>query len=207
MSLWLTYQVELLFTSPLASGTPKRPGDIKAMLEARMPTSVPANAQPLLELGEEIGEEVEASEEVTKGYATFKRDDHGLYFEARCVRAHIKDCASRLQGILGIAALKAKVANRVYVEPPRLYLGKDKPDGTETRIIHVIVRQGPRSGFKDIDYVEDAHLKFSLKVLNDGLINENILQAIFEYGGVHGMGQERSQDFGRYQVAKLALVS
>jgi hypothetical protein len=35
-------------------------------------------------------------------------------------------------------------------------------------------------------------------VLDDGIITEDILKAIFEYGSIHGLGQERSQGWGRY---------
>lgn len=209
--MWKKYEVELSFTTPFASSTPKNPLDIEAMLKAKMPSEAPPNAIPLDKLAEQVGEEVEATEEVERGYATFKRDGNGLYYEARCVRAHIKDCANQLQGLLGIKALKAKVANRVYVEPAKIYLGKDttvlypysEPDGNETRIIHAMTPKGPRSSLKVIDYVEKPWLKFNLKVMEDGVISQAILEAIFEYGGTHGMGQERSQDWGKYEVVKL----
>jgi hypothetical protein len=204
--MWKKYEVQLQFTTPFASSTPKNPKDIEAMLEARMPSKPPENAMPIPELAEQIAGEVEATEEVERGYATFKRDDNGLYYEARCVRAHIKDCANQLQGILGIKALKAKVANRVYVEPAKIYLGKSEPDGNEVRIIHAMTMKGPRSSLKTIDYVVDAKLSFTLRVLEDGVIDRDILEAIFEYGGTHGIGQERSQDWGKYELVKLEEV-
>ncbi len=204
--MWAKYEVELKFTTPFASSTPKNPKDIVAMLEARMPAKPPEDALPLPELAEQVAIEVGATVEVERGYATFKRDDNGLYYEARCVRAHIKDCANQLQGLLNIKALKAKVANRVYVEPARIYLEKAEPDGNETRIIHAMTMKGPRSSLKTIDYVDKPTLKFRLKVLDDGVIDEEILKAIFEYGSEHGMGQERSQDWGKYELVRLGKV-
>lgn len=204
--MWTKYEVELKFTTPFASSTPKNPKDIAAMLEVRMPAKPPEDATPLPELAEQVGEEVGAAEEVERGYATFKRDDNGLYYEARCVRAHIKDCANQLQGLLGIKALKAKVANRVYVEPAKIHLAKSEPDGNETRIIHAMTMKGPRSSLKTIDYVDKPVLKFALKVLDDGVIDREILEAIFKYGGEHGMGQERSQDWGKYELVRLGEV-
>jgi len=204
--MWTKYEVELKFTTPFASSTPKNPKDIAAMLEARMPATPPEDAIPLPELAEQVAGEVEATTEVERGYATFKRDENGLYYEARCVRAHIKDCANQLQGLLGIKALKAKVANRVYVEPARIYLEKTEPDGSETRIIHAMTMKGPRSSLKTIDYVDKPILKFNLKVLDDDVIDRDILEAIFEYGSEHGMGQERSQDWGKYELVKLEEV-
>lgn len=201
--MWRRYEVELKFTSPFASSTPKNPKDIEAMLEAKMPSKPPPDATPIDELAEQVEEEVGATEEVERGYATFKRDDNGLYYEARCVRAHIKDCANILQNTLEVKALKSKVANRVYVEPDKIYLGKKEPDGSETRIVHAMTMKGPRSSLKVIDFINDARLKFRLVVLDDKVIDIDILKAIFQYGGTHGMGQERSQDWGKYELVKL----
>ena len=209
--MWKRYAVELRFTTPFASSTPKNPKDIEAMLIARAPSEAELRKRkdageeivPLDELGEQVAEEVKASEEVERGYATFKRDGKGLYYEARCVKAHIKDCANQLQGFLEIKALKSKVANRVYVEPAKIYLGKSEPDGNETRIVHAMTMKGPRSSLKTIDYVDRPTLKFTLKMLDDGVVDEAILKAIFEYGGEHGMGQERSQDWGKYELMEL----
>jgi len=212
--MWKKYNIELRFTTPFASSTPKNPKDIEAMLIARAPSESELKKRtkdgeeitPIPELAEQVAEEVGASEQVERGYATFKRDDKGLYYEARCVRAHIKDCANQLQEFLGIKALKSKVANRVYVEPAKIYLDKLHPDGSEVRIVHAMTMKGPRSSLKTIDYVDKPVLKFQLKVLDDGVIDEEILKAIFEYGGEHGMGQERNQDWGKYELVRLEEI-
>ena len=212
--MWKRYAVELRFTTPFASSTPRNPKDIEKMLIARTPSDSELRKRreageeivPLDELGEQVAEEVKASEEVERGYATFKRDGKGLYYEARCVKAHIKDCANQLQGFLEIKALKSKVANRVYVEPAKIYLDKSEPDGSEVRIVHAMTMKGPRSSLKTLDYVDSPILKFQLKVLDDGVVDEEILKAVFEYGGEHGMGQERSQDWGKYELVKLEEV-
>jgi len=212
LPMWTKYQVELVFTSPFASSIPKNTDEILAMLETRMMSEAQfskAKARgeepmPVDELAEQVADEVGADEKEERGWATFKKDEKGLYYEARCVKAHIKDNANILQGLLGIKALKAKLANRVYVVPAKIYvMGKDgikqKADGQEVRFIHVITPQGPRSSIKKIDYVTDATLSFNLKVLADKVITREILEKIFEYGSTHGMGQERSQDWGRYE--------
>lgn len=204
-TMWKRYTVTQHFTTPFASGTPKNLKDIEAMLENRMPATAPPEPVSIPELASQVAEEVGATEEIERdtegvkiGHAVFKHDGKGLYYEARCVRAHIKDCANALQKLLDIKALKSKVAQRVYVEPAKLYLGKSEPDDCEMRIIHVMTAKGVRNSLKKIDYVKDAELTFNLKVLDDGVVTEDILRSIFEYGSTHGMGQERSQDFGRY---------
>jgi len=213
--MWTLYSVELQFNDRFAASTPKNPEDIEIILGVRAPSQNSIerrekkgkNVTPLPELAEQVKEEVQAKEEVERGYATFKRDDNGLYYEARCVRAHLKDCANVIAGQLGIKGLKRRLADRVYVEPEKLYIDRKEPDGSETRIVHAMTPRGPRSSFKTFDYAERPRLGFTLKVLNDGVITKKILEKVFQYGEIHGMGQERGQDMGKYKVIKFEKVS
>lgn len=212
-TMWTKYQVVMRFTSPFAASEPKNKDEILAMLEHRMMTEAQyaeAKARgevltPVEELAEQVAEEVGATDEKEeRGWATFKRDEYGFYYEARCVKAHIKDNANILQGWLGFKALKAKLANRVYVVPAKIYVMgpqgiKQRADGQEVRFVHAMTPQGMRNSIKKIEYVTDAHITFNLKVLADKVITQEILEKILEYGSTHGMGQERSQDWGRYE--------
>lgn len=211
MQMWKRFNVELQFTGFFAASTPKHPKDIEAMLLSRAPSQVAIEKReakgesitPLPELAEQVKEEVEATEEIRRGYATFKRDEEGLYYEARCVKGHLKDCAEQLRPLLGISAFKPKVANKVYVEPIKIPLYKKDVAGHEIRFVQALTPRGKISAPKVFDYIDKPLMKFQLRVLNDGIITENMLKEIFEYGGVHGMGQERGQDFGRYELVKL----
>jgi len=203
--MWKKYDVRLQMTGRFAASLPRTREDIKAMLEHRAPVKPPANYISLEELEQEVvdkvgaeGEEVVEKDEEEYGWATFCRDDNGLYYEGRCIRGHLKDCAGQLQVFLKVKGLKAKVANKVYVETDKIYLDRRQPDGTELRYVQVMTRKGPRSAPKWIDYCEKPVLEFRLKVLDDGVIGRDILWAIFDYGSVHGLGQERSQGWGRY---------
>ena len=200
--MWKEYRVELTMEDKFAASIPKTKEEIGKMLEHRMPTRKPEGAVPIEELTEKVSEEVGTEGESTEpevGWATFKNNDKGLYYEGRCIRGHIKDCATQVKDLFpDTKAFKAKVANKVYVVNDVIPIGKDKPDGFEQRFIQVMTRQGPRSTYKYIDYVEGVKLEFTLRVLNDGVITEDMLQAIFDYGSVHGLGQERSQGWGRY---------
>ena len=199
--MWKRYEVKLQIEERLAASMPKTKEEIEKMLEYRVPTKVPDNATPLPELADKIVQEVGVEPEI--GWATFKRDENGLYYEGRCVRGHIKDCAQQIVSFFpDIKAFRAKVANKVYVETDKIYLGKDRPDGYEQRFIQVMTRQGPRSTYKFIDYVEKPILTFILRVLDDGVVTNEILEAIFEYGGTHGIGQERSQGWGKYKLLR-----
>ncbi len=169
-----------------------------------MPAKPPEDFIPLDELADAVAEKVgateEAEEEMKYGWATFPRNEDGLYYEGRCVRGHLKDCANQVKDAIKpeVKALKAKVANKVYVMTDVIPLGAKEIAGTVQRFVQVMTRQGPRSTIKYVDYLEKPVLTFRLNVLDDSIITYDILNSIFEYGSVHGMGQERSQGFGRY---------
>ena len=203
--MWRKYQVVLRFMGQFAAAIPKDPKEIRAMLENRMPKETPPGAVPIDELAIQVAEEVGADEEIQPGWATFKKNGAGLYYEGRCVRGHLKDAAQQLGNMMkgDLTAFKAKFANRVYVVEDVIPLGKKEPDGTEMRFIQVMTRQGPRSTYKYIDYVDRPDMSFTLKVLDDKVITEEHLRMVFEYGAVHGMGQERSQGWGRYELVTL----
>jgi len=205
--MWKKYEVELQMIGKFAASLPKTKEDIEQMLEHRMPATPPENFTPIAELTEEVAEKVgapaegeEEEEELKYGWATFPRNEEGLYYEGRCIRGHIKDCANQIRDAIKppVKALKAKVANKVYVMTDVIPLGANEPAGTEQRFVQVMTRMGPRSTIKYADYLEKPTLKFWLNVLDDGIITEDILNAIFEYGSIHGLGQERSQGWGRY---------
>jgi len=184
-----------------AAALPKTPEEIAGMLEHRMPTKKPAGAKQITELIDQVIEEV-VEEDVAPqfGGATFKHNDEGLYYEGRCIRGHLKDCATQVKSILKpeVKALKAKVANKVYVMTDVIPLGVKEIAGTEERFIQVMTPAGPRSTIKYIDYLESPKLSFRLNVLDDGIITREILEALLDYGSIHGLGQERSQGWGRY---------
>jgi hypothetical protein len=121
--MWKQYDVELRMTGYFAASLPRTSEEIKKMLEYRMPVKPPEDFVPLDELADEVAEKVgiaeegEEAEELKYGWATFPRNEDGLYYEGRCVRGHIKDCANQVRDAITpeVKALKSKVANKVYV--------------------------------------------------------------------------------------------
>lgn len=209
-NMWSFYKVILQFDGPFAAAIPKDAKEIKAMLEHRQPTNAPEDAVPIDELADQVAEEVGAGEEEEsqQGHSTFKKDNDGIYYEGRCVRGHLKDCALQVAPFFpGVKNFRSKVVNRTYVVETRIPMSKTEVEGTEQRFIQVMTKRGPRSSFKFIDYVRDPMMTFTLKVMRDNVIKLEHLQAIFEYGGTHGMGQERSQDWGRYGVVSIHEVN
>ena len=216
--MWLQYRVVLDVEGPFAASLPKDPDAIRSMLEHRMPTRNPEDAIPIDELTEQVAAAVatddQPDEDILPGASTFPSDDKGLYYEGRCVRGHLKDCALQIAGFFDgpkeragvIKNFRAKFVNRVYCITDKIYVGATEVAGTQERFIQVMTRQGPRSSIKYIDWVESPTLEFTIKLLNDDVITEEHLKAVFEYGGTHGMGGERSQGWGRYTVRDMVTV-
>jgi len=197
--MWKRFEVELRMKEKFASGIPKNPETLLKTLKAREGKG--DKPVPFDEWAEQIAEEVKASPEEEEVAVGFKRDEHGLYYEDRNIKAHLKDLAGTMNKFFGIRNLKSIVASHLFVEPPRIYVDKKEPDGYEIKPIRVMVPSGPRSAIKKIDYVLRPTLRFKLKILDDGVIKDwkSILEKLFEYGSEHGLGQERSEGWGRYE--------
>ncbi len=213
--MWLKYHVTIAFRSQFAASIPTNPDELWDMLQARKASETELkrkkeDGEPIValdKLAEEASDEAFMEEPQVQGHVTFKSDEIGLYYEERCVKSHIKDCANQIKGLLGMSALKSKVANRLYIEPSVIHLGRAEPDGYEIRLVHAWTPKGMINAVKKVDYVENATIEFTLKVLNDGVITEDIIRSIFDYGAAHGMGQERSQGWGKYgyQLEKMEV--
>lgn len=217
---WHFYMVRLRFITPFASSIPKNPEEIWAMLEHRKASdsafrkaTAAGDVTPLVDLAEEVIAEAQATEDAERGWATFKKDERGLYYEGRCVKGHLKDCATQVSRQLSMTAFKAKLANQVYVFPEKIYVAdaagavRQQPDSSEVRFVHAMTPAGMRSSLKRIEYVNDARLTFNLKVftVKTDQITLELLDRVFDYGATHGMGQERSQGWGQYEYEILPV--
>ena len=105
--------------------------------------------------------------------------------------------------------LKSKTAERLFVEKDHIFFYRDgkiieKPDGHEERAIHVIGALGPRSALKRYDYVVEPEMKFHIRYLNDGLITLDLIDVFLEYAGWNGLGSDRSQGEGRFELVNIS---
>lgn len=213
MNVWKEWDVELRFTNWLMGGTPKNPELIADWLEVRG-VKTPKNNPFLGELqprdmeaeAEEIKAGIEATEE--RSWCGFQsQNGQGPCLRGYHVKAHMKDCANILKGILDVKALRSKVADRCYVVDDYIPLGVKEPSGYFEHPVHVMTAQGPRSALKRSDYVDSPTIKFRLRVLADKVVDKALLEHIFEYGGTHGMGSDRGMGFGRYELVGLTEMS
>jgi len=195
--IWKQYKVALQFTNEVMGSTPKNPDLIGDWLAARRAPNPEANA-------EEIAAGIEPTEE--KSWVGFQsKDNLGPCLRGYHVKAHIKDAARVLAGLLDERTLRSRLADRVYVIDDYIPLGTEV-DGFEERAIHVMTRQGPRNALKRADFVRQPRIEFRLAVLADNVVDEGLLRSLFAYGGLHGLGGDRGLGFGRYELAELEEV-
>jgi len=173
--MWIRYNVELAFVGRLVGGVALKP-----------PREEKNNEEQVSRIG-------------------FLRDEEkGLFVEARQIKAGLKKAANVCKKALNFPGyMRARLSERVFIMPNRIFLGRDKPDGTFVRYVHVVTPKGPRSAKKFCDYVLKPVISFNLFLLDDGVITERHLIARFDWLGQEGLGAERSQGEGKFLLKKL----
>lgn len=210
--LYDIYRVKLAMRDRLYGGIPRNKDLIKAWVEASTGYAD--------EISEKLTEEAKdkmVDNVAEKSWIGFYRDEKkGLYLEARCVKAAIKQCAS----VLGITKQK-RGSKQILHEGAevkamdggnRLWLGKQEADGIDERPIHVMTPQGPRTALKRGDYVEGVVLEFEIWVLTTAAqetrhIGEEQLRDILTLAQENGIGADRSQGKGKFDVVEFTKVN
>jgi len=229
---WQKYAVELAIQNRIIGGIPTAPNLIEGWLKAHMPL---VSEDERATLAQKTADELhQATEEKAQGmWTTFKMDDEGPYLESRNVKAAFKEAANILRSMLEKAEkkgksedgkkeaksrftnLRSKLAERLFIAEDKLHFyraGKKlvKVDGSEERAIHVMTAMGPRNALKRYDFIdgqgEPTSVNFTLKVLDDGLIEEELIAVLLEYAGQNGLGADRSQGNGLFSVKKLKAI-
>jgi len=214
--IFTTYRAQLTFRSKLLGGIPKDPKIIEGWLRSKAGISSEeevrqAMLRTLVELGAEVRPDMtfEELQEASKHLAAvkqtngFKRDTDGLYIEDRQIKAMIKESVNILYA--GERWGKTKkgprnfTAERVFVSPERIHLGKADPDGVEMMIIHASGPTGPIHSLSYSEYVEQPVITFDVMVTKDEIAHENWPE-IWLHAEENGLGANRSQSFGRFDV-------
>lgn len=223
INLFTYYDVVLEVQNRIVGGIPANPELVKHWIAANMP-AVDEAERTKLELAT-IDQLPKLTDEAAQAtYTTFKQDEAGIYIEDRNVKAMFKECSNILRDML-IAAeppgtkkskfvnLRSKIAEQIFLDAPKVRFLRDgqivtKADGFEERPIHVMTAQGPRTALKRFDFVNaPATIKFRLKVLNKGVVDEELIRTLLEYGGVNGLGADRAQEVGKFTVTSVAKVT
>lgn len=215
-TVFTTYSARLRFRDRLMGGVPKNPKIIEAWLRSKAGIEQEeeirrATLRTLLELGADVTpdmsfEELErASEALAAQRQTngFKMDEHGLYIESRQIKAMLKESVNILYA--GDRWGKTKkgprsfFAERVFISPDRVPLGRKEPDGVDLFIGHVSGPKGPQSTLTYHEYADQPEITFEVMVLRDEVKAEHWPE-VWLHAQENGLGALRSQGFGRFDV-------
>lgn len=213
---WTTYEAEIQFRDRCIGGIPlvtpdqEAAGVYSAWQHGQKVVDDPAFAEPLAAVLA-VDPDMPIAEETGQG---FRRDDEqGLYLEARQVKAMLKEAAQRLGYIKNTRGTRQVLQHDLHVRAvdgsQKLYLARTEPDGVDMRPISVITPQGPRTSLKRFEYVTAATLRFRVKVLagglGEGLIGDEQLHDMLELGGELGLGADRSQGEGTFDLVTIEV--
>lgn len=221
-------KVVVQLNNKIYGGTPQRPDVIEAWLRTKTGVTQQAELaamtkRTLLELDPDLAEAKDekgdplspyelmklASEKLAASQTAvgFKKDRNGLFIESRQIKAGLKEAINvnlagtmlgkngRYQG----KGAKNWLAERVFVGPERVYLGKDEFDGLELFVGHVNGPQGARSTLTYYQYVVRPRIEFLVATLQNAVIEEHWPKIWIQFQD-GGLGALRSQDKGRFEV-------
>ncbi len=223
LDLWNFFQVTVQVQNQLRGGTPKNPSIIDAWLRSAVKDKSRIHMlidEAKADLGIDKMTEAEEAALVSglkdSSWNGFRRDpERGLFLSGYKVKAMLKESANILKDAIKITAFKKRVAEHVFVMEERVFLGVDKPDGTDECPIHVMTRQGPRTSLKRMDYVERPRLTYHLQVLNLPLKRNTddaqiwpsaFLVPIFDCAEKQGQGADRALGYGQFKVEELVAL-
>jgi hypothetical protein len=218
----LTYAVEIQILDKIFGGIPKNPEIIQKWIGAVVEDKTQGQAiaaqtvaaMAPSERGDPVVAEALQEELSEASWIGFKGDAKGLYIEGRQVKALLKECANILRIPLNLAAFKQRVAERMFVIEDRVYLDRQEPDGFEEGPVHAMTAQGPISALKRADYCKRPLIAFTVEVLNEAYVTKDkkrippgdALLALVDYGRNNGIGAERSQGAGRYEIITFEQI-
>lgn len=146
-----------------------------------------------------------------QGLTVFLRNNHGeLVLGNHSVKGFFKGTLNTLKGQIGIAAVKSKVDNLLFISPTFIVITRDgvpvtEPDGWNERPLRAETMQGPRVALASSEEI-DAPWKISFTVTlfeNGGTARSKPLtweavEAALDYGEWKGLGQWRNGGKGSF---------
>lgn len=220
--LFTRYACTIQLRGKLLGGIPKSPDIIEGWLRSKAGINEDeevrqAMLRTLVELGAEVSPDMsyEQLEEASKKLAAikqtngFKRDNGSLVIEDRQLKALIKEAVNILYA--GERWGKTKkgprnfTAERVFVQPAMIPLGRTEPDGIELMMVHASTPQGPRSSLSYHEYVENALITFEVMALRNEIEPQQWAE-IWVLAQENGLGACRSQSYGRFDVVSWETI-
>lgn len=223
-NLYTVYDVEIRYRARMLGGIPRNLDTALLMAEAHM-RKAKAPEEIVTKIKEEVSarmgeaeasynkEEVDGEDHpvIDKSWVMFWSDEEGIYVESRTMKSAIRECMSKLGIFQSRFGTKGTHDYGLFVEPARLRFTRNGevlkvPDGFQDRSITVSTAQGKRTSIKREDYVDQADLKFRIKVIQNGLISEPDLIKALALVQDAGHGGARSQGFGQLDIEQCVRV-
>ena len=209
-SLYDHYAVTIRFRDRVCGGTPKNPEVLRTWIVSKTghddettTAQEKAAREALLEPTEE------------KSWIGFPADEHGLFLWARQIKALFKESATMLRvtttklGSKQIFQHGFEIKSVEKSRPAdRIYLGTKEPTAWAEGPIHVTTAQGPRTALKRVDYVERPTITFAIWVLRTEAaekrhVGEEEIVKMLTFGQENGIGADRSQGHGKFDVVEF----
>lgn len=219
--MWTNLELTIKFTVPLCGGVPRNDDIVKQWVVLRKATET-AHAkmdgpQTLDQVAAErvaTTDPIDIDDEMSKVWVGFSRNvDGNLFVRGGALRAHLKDAAQvlgrifKLGNVAGMGTVKlfaVKLKDALYVKEDQIVLlnGDGNPTteatGFRDATMSVMTAQGPRTCLKRVDYIAPCSMTATLQLLEGSEIKQRHIEKCLEYGAVHGFGQDRSLQYGRY---------
>lgn len=160
-----------------------------------------ANIDPEAEAGT-----IPEPEQDVSGWTGFHTDEKTgeLFIYEYVIKGFLKHAGNLMKDVAGVAALKSKLNNFVFVSPRRIGLGKTEPDGVLERPLRAQTAKGPRIALAKSDMLnEGIELSFVLTILPHKEIAPALVLDLFNYGEFAGLGQFRNGGYGRFEVVSI----
>jgi hypothetical protein len=167
----------------------KDPEVYKTYIESKKPETITEDEYLTVEKIEE------------KGWTGFHKDENGLFIYEYMVKGFLKQAGNVLKDVVKIKALRSKLDDYIFISPRRLYLGKQEPDGVIERPLRAMTMMGPRVTLARSDYVSaGTSVSFEIVLVPHKEVKWEVIDTLFEYGKLSGLGQFRNGGYGRFIV-------
>jgi len=213
---WRTLRIEIQIRERLLAGKPASLKAADAMLKARGLPDLVAEATDIVDPAARAAAGVEIA--ANEGLCEFSRRDGkpGIWIPSNNVKAGLKENWSVLGLRVEVRGSRGALAEGMFVSGPGggmesdwIYVG-DKPDGVMEAVTHTMTPNGPIAAIKRNEYVLRPKITFDVIIANaksvaDKISDDELAKTLVHYGE-HGLGANRSQGYGRFDVVSVSEV-
>lgn len=144
------------FTTDLLGTVAKDPDVYKTYIESKKPADI------------EEDESANVEKIETKGWTGFHMDENGIFIYDYMIKGFLKHAANVMKENLKLKNLRSKIADRVFIDPRKIYFDKHEPDGVFERPLRAMTMQGPRVSLARSDYMlKGTIISFKIKWLEN----------------------------------------